>query len=509
MTGRSAAIAAAAIALIAICVVRVAATARYYGPTNDETAHIAAGYDVIHGIPGYDIEHPPLARAIFAWPLRNAPSPAVHDPFGFRRGTALLNSGDYLTNLVRARAGNLIFVVILLLATFLWTRHEFGDGTAIIALLLVSTLPPILAHGSIATTDLAATAMLPAALYATVLWLESPTIFRTILLGLAIGAGLLVKFSFPVFYGMALVFLLPARLKREHLRPAAIAIGISALLVWGGYRFTFGTLATTHPRGVEMAHLGLDDWVADMPMPAPLFFGGLLDVKLHNDRGHVAYLFGTWERYGRWYYFPALMLFATPIAFLILAAIGAWKVIRTRQWVLALLPLAALLPAIASHMNLGIRHVMPAYPLMAMIGAVSIRRKWILIPLLAWQVVPTSLAHPNYLGWMNEPALGHPERIALDSNLDWGQDVLPLARKCRELGVQRIGLFVNSNTDLDAIGMPPHYALDPKTPSRGWVAVSIDPYLFLRNADPRNFAWISAAKRLIRVGRSITLYELP
>jgi 4-amino-4-deoxy-L-arabinose transferase-like glycosyltransferase len=503
---------AAATALIAICIARVAAVSAYYGPTNDEAAHIAGGYDMLHGIPGFDIEHPPLARILFAWPLRNVSSPKVHDMFSFRRGGALLASGDYLANLVRVRRGNLVFLAALLIAVFVWTRREFGDVAALIALTLVSTLPPILAHASIATTDLAVTAMLPIALLAVMIWLERPSLLRTILLAAAIGAGMLSKFSFPVFFGMALVFLLPGRLTPAHLRPAAITLALAGLMVWGGYRFTFGTLGVAHPRGVEMAHLGAFDWIADVPVPAPLFFGGLLDVKLHNDRGHDAYLFGRWTREGRWYYFPAILLFDTPFPFLILAGVGAVMLIRTRRWYLALLPLAVLFPAIFSRMNLGIRHVMPMYPLLAILAgyaAVTIRRHWIVVLLVAWQLVTTTLAHPNYLGWTNELSLWHREPIALDSNLDWGQDALPLARVCRQLGVQRIGLAIATMADLDRMGMPPRYALDPLTPAHGWVAVSIDPLLHYREQNPANFAWLSRATRTIRVGRAITLYEMP
>src|SRR5260370_23176674 len=262
----------AARALIAICVARVAAVSAYYGPTNDETAHIAGGYDMLNGIPGFDIEPPPLARMLFAWPLRNVPSPKEHDMFSFRRGGALLASGDYLANLIRVRRGNLVFLLLMLIAVFLWTHREFGDAAALIALALVSTLPPILAHASIATTDLAVTAMLPVALLAAMTWIERPSLLRTILLGAVIGAGLLSKFSFPVFFGLALLFVLPGRLTTAHLRRAAIALCLAGLIVWGGYRFEFGTLAAAHPRGSEMAHLGADDWIADVPVPAPLFF---------------------------------------------------------------------------------------------------------------------------------------------------------------------------------------------------------------------------------------------
>jgi hypothetical protein len=163
-------------------------------------------------------------------------------------------------------------------------------------------------------------------------------------------------------------------------------------------------------------------------------------------------------------------------------------------------------------MNLGIRHVMPMYPLLAILvgyAAITIRRHWIVVLLITWQLVTTTLAHPNYLGWTNELSLMHPEPIALDSNLDWGQDALPLARMCRQLGVQRIGLMIATMADLDRMGMPPRYALDPLTPAHGWVAVSIDPLLHYREQNPANFAWLSRAKKTIPVGRAITLYEMP
>lgn len=507
---RRIAVAAAAAGLIAICVLRVAAVAAHWGPTNDETAHIAGGYDVLRGLRSYDIEHPPLARVLFALPLRSAPVPQEANMF--RRGNALLANGDYLANLVRARRGNLVFLVAMLVAVFFWTRRAFGDWAALLALALISTLPPVLAHASLATTDLAVAALLPIACLATILWVERPTWLRTVLLGAAIGAGLLVKFSFLPFFAVALFFLLPPGMTRRHLRPAAVALGLAAVIVWGGYRFDFGTLAAAHPRGREMAHLGADDWMADVPVPAPLFFGGLLDVKLHNDRGHHSYLFGRWSSEGRWYYFPAVLLFKTPLPFLILAFVGAGMLIRTRHWALAVLPIAVLLPAMISSMNLGVRHVLPIYPLLALpagYAAVSIRKPLLVGALLLWQIGTTTLAHPNYLGWFNELAGSHPERIALDSNLDWGQDALPLARAARALNIQRIGLAIISGADLDRIGMPPHYALDPREPAHGWVAVSAETLIDNRRQNPASFPSLSGARRSIRVGSSITLYELP
>jgi hypothetical protein len=52
--------------------------------------------------------------------------------------------------------------------------------------------------------------------------------------------------------------------------------------------------------------------------------------------------------------------------------------------------------------------------------------------LLVWFFAGSLLAHPDYLAWFNEAAGHHPEKIVVDSNLDWGQDMLRLARILRE-----------------------------------------------------------------------------
>jgi len=181
-------------------------------------------------------------------------------------------------------------------------------------------------------------------------------------------------------------------------------------------------------------------------------------------------------------------------------------------WRVALLPLAVMLPAMAGSINLGVRHVLPIYPLLALpagYAVVTMRPRFVPALLVAWQLVGSALIHPNYFGWFNELALGHPETIAIESNLDWGQDMVPLARACQQLGIQRIGLAVVSASDMDRIGMPPRYELDRRVAPHGWAAVSADSLMHARHEYPRAFTWLAGARRVIPVGSSIKLYEMP
>jgi hypothetical protein len=57
-----------------------------------------------------------------------------------------------------------------------------------------------------------------------------------------------------------------------------------------------------------------------------------------------------------------------------------------------------------------------------------------LLPL--WFIVSGALQHPNYLAYFNELVGDKPEKIIVDSNLDWGQDTLRLARRLKQRGTQ-------------------------------------------------------------------------
>src|SRR5450759_3069814 len=67
------------------------------------------------------------------------------------------------------------------------------------ATFLFTTIPPVLAHAGQVDTDMAATAFAAAGAYAGLLWAERPDHRRTVALGLAVGLGMLAKYSLLVF----------------------------------------------------------------------------------------------------------------------------------------------------------------------------------------------------------------------------------------------------------------------------------------------------------------------
>jgi hypothetical protein len=504
--------------LIVMTAARVATTYRVFSQTNDEPFHLAAGYEfLLTGRQTSDPQHPPLARVFFALPFLGTRLPSSTD--GLTRGNALLLRGDrYTQNLGRARIGNLLFLAIGIAAVALWARHLISPAAGLIAAFLFASTPAVLAHAGLATTDMAVAAMLPAALYALTRFLDRPSTPRTILLGIAIALGMLSKYSFVVYFPIAAIVLLIIR-RRFPLLKLIAACAIAAVLVWATFRFTFTTLQAADPRAVAMCAEAFHAprLATAFRLPAPDYLNGFIEVDLHNRHGHRAFLFGEMKD-GRswWYYFPVALFFKTPIPLIVLAITGIAMLIARGKFDIPLIAFVILGAAMTSHINIGIRHILPIYAPLAVAAAFAVielrRVRAVSIALIAWLVIGIGVAHPDYLPWFNAFAGSHPETILNDSNLDWGQDVLRLARTARTLHIEHLTTSLATTADLDRTGLPPRTNLEAMAEVHGYLAIS---EMMLAQGNAYSAAVHDWLTRLIdgkpyrRVGKSIRLYNLP
>lgn len=503
--------------IILLTAARIATTYRVFSQTSDEPFHLAAGYDFLKtGRQSSDLQHPPLPRILFALPFLDSPPPAAVDAIA--RGNELLLRNDrYTQNLGRARPGNLLWVAIGIAAVALWGRHLLSPAAGLFAALLFASLPEILAHGGLATTDMAVAAMIPAALYALTLLLEQPSWPRAIAFGVVLALGLLSKYSFIVYFPVAAILLIAIR-RRFPVRELIASGAIAFLLLWATFRFTFTTLQASDQRATEMCTevFGAPRLATATRLPAPDYIMGGMEVARHNRRGHRALLFGEMKETGGWrYYFPIALFFKTPIPFLMLALAGSVLLFVRLQPEIPLIAIASLGVAMTSHINIGVRHVIPIYAPLAIAAAaalVNLRRlRPLSIALVCWLVIGVAAAHPDYLPWFNAFAGPHPERILNDSNLDWGQDVLRLVRAVRPLKIARLTTSLAGSADLDRIGLPPHVNLEAMAEVHGWLAIS-EMMLAQGNAySPAVHSWLQkllGGKEYRRIGKSIRLYHL-
>ncbi|HET8548482.1 MAG TPA: glycosyltransferase family 39 protein, partial [Bryobacteraceae bacterium] len=410
--------------IVALSVTRIVSTYWVFNHVMDEPTHIACGLEWLERHTyTYELLHPPLARVAVAmgpWLLATRNVDGRELPS--KNPLVLYNSRSYETTLASARAGQLPFFVAAAFVVFLWARRLEGPLAGVLSLLLFTTLPSILGHAGLATTDMAVAAGVAAALFCLILWLEQPTRARAVLVGFVCALGILTKFTFFLFFpaGAAIILILRPYRKRfpllTWLKRVALAVLVCFLTVWAGYRF-----GVTHGPAGEV-YLGLREGYED------------------NLAGRDAYLLGERSSSGWWYFFPVVLFYKTPLPFLALAVAGGILAFRRGRglWTPFLCAVAMLAVVLPSRINLGVRHVLPVYPLLAitagcaaawMLRSQSRAVKAACLLLLAWHGGASALAHPDYTAYFNELAWGEPEWIRVDSDLDWGQNVARLGRR--------------------------------------------------------------------------------
>ncbi|MGZ5457416.1 MAG: glycosyl transferase, partial [Thermoanaerobaculia bacterium] len=179
--------AGAALLLLVLAIARVVSTYRVFSQTVDEPLHVAAGYQwLTTDHYDLDLEHPPLARIALAapFPLRGIHLPADGDRLTLGNDL-LMSGGRYRVNLALARLGTLPWFLLAIAVTGAWSLRLFGRAAALLTIAFVSSLPPLLGHAGLATTDMAAAATVVLALFCYLSWLRNPTWRNAFFLGLA------------------------------------------------------------------------------------------------------------------------------------------------------------------------------------------------------------------------------------------------------------------------------------------------------------------------------------
>ena len=542
----------AVLALTGVGATRIILTYNVFSQTYDEPASVAAGMEWLdRGSYSIDYSHPPLARvAVALGPYLDglrlpAASSEVHPKSWVQVGNQILYARDqYCHNLALARLGVLPFFFLAAAVVWVWSRTVFGDTSALVAVFLFTMLPPVLAHAGLATTDMVFAATFVSALLAFIYWLESPTYLRSSVLGLAVALAILSKFSALLFLPACAWAMLACRWwsKRNGTRSReapwrrrAMAIALtmvtSFVVIWGGYRFSVHTITQEADRPHEIIDLSLGTegtlhrlayvMVEHVPLPAPELLKGIQFQLLHAARGPREYLLGEVNQAGWWYFFPIVLAVKSPLPFLILIGIGLIIIdVEARQgadWrapATVAIAVTLLLVCMPSRINMGVRLILPIYPILAIVsgfGAVKLwnltRFKWVgpamVIVLVLWQLTASVRAHPDYLAYFNELGGSSPERIVVDSDLDWGQDLLRLAEALRVRKIDSVSINYFGTADLSRHRLPRIRPLLPYQPTTGWIAIS---KTRLKRAPYRGYAWLESHEPVALIGRSILLY---
>ena len=436
----------------------------------DEGHHLFDGYTILkHHDFGLNPEVPPLAKAAAAVPLLSL---QLYEPVqqgrssqleAFVDGREFLFKNDANRLLLRGRLVISLLTMALALLVFLAGQKIFGTATGLLALAFFTFDPTLLAHGALVTTDAAITLFVFASVYAWYRYSLHPMVWRLLLTGLAVGLAWAVKFTGLFLAPTLALMILVEWLERRDLRlvwrrvaALGVVLLVAYMVLWASYGFRYAA----RPGGIVQnpnleSYLQEYGHVAD-PKPLQIlarthvlpeaYLWGLANTKLTEERD-ISYLFGTLRRHGTWLYFPAAIVIKSTLPFLamlVLALFLFWREPTIRwRWLLLMVPVVVFLGlAMHSDMNIGVRHILPIYPFLYLVGASALSvaigrdRRWVVAvaALLVFQAVTSLRSFPGYVAYANEVWGGQKNvyRLLSDSNSDWGQQLKTAAEYLRE-----------------------------------------------------------------------------
>ncbi len=369
--------------------------------------------------------------------------------------------------------------------TVTWSRHSYGPRAMALAAWLFTLSPNLIAHGALATMELPLVAGTTAIFW--MFWQFLKTNRRPWFWGAAAMSGLAFscKYTTILVPPILAVVWWVSRWQAGERRPLDLTarvvrgmLGFCLMMVLANAAVTgFATMPLSTSRG---PHPTLAKWFGSRgnaylhqvyETPLPQDWVGFATQTHHQATGGASYLLGQRRTQGWWYYYLVALAVKVPCTLWVLVA-GRLAQARAFDRGPAarrpenLLPLVILLylvvTALGSSRNYGVRYLLPLAPLAIVWLSALAECRGAILPRLA---VAAGLAggatalvgsHPYELTYFNALA-GGPlagRHILADSNLDWGQGLISLARIQREQPeYQDITIYYFGDTD------PAHYAV--------------------------------------------------
>lgn len=545
--------------------------ARGNASTFDEPVHIAAALRVLQGDYSVNPEHPPAWKyiaALAAQPSRPSlstpvPDEILTDPTAqwawAVRQLYLSGDPDLGERLVgAARWGMVAFGAALVLVGAALAGRLAGPRAALLAGLLLALDPLLLAHSPIVSDDVPVTLLILSAVWAGLALRARPTWPGALGLGVLLALAVTCKFTGALAWPLAAGLVLTRRDRFPRRLGTVLVAGLVGWAgIWAVYAFRYAPSPTgklidtqaTALRVEQMRRLAAGQNPPLSPALSPAlstspdtvtrsilaieharilpqsFTAGLL-MTYAVTRGNPAYAAGLYSTSGWWWYFPFAALVKTPLPLLAIWATGLWLLARHRAAAaMPVVVVAALLwlVTMASPLNIGLRHAMPALALLSVLAAAGFaqalpRYRRVLLGLLSLLALAAAAAYPHYLACFNIAgrSIG-PTRLLADSNLDWGQDLARLGtwRKAHPEGRLYLAYWGTAHPlayALDATHLPRTYDFatqSPPGPEPGYVAVSVTYLQGLTNAgEPAPFyARLLTQEPVARIGKSILVWR--
>jgi 4-amino-4-deoxy-L-arabinose transferase-like glycosyltransferase len=491
--------------------------------TTDEPLHVSYGVRVLHFEPdhyvgGFSDSQMPIS-ALNAAPQVIASHLESHHLL--RPISAVLNHFKV------ARFPTILATLALNLLVYLWAYDLYGEGPALASCLLCTLSPNLIAHGTLATTDMYHAVGVVGSLFLFRRFLLQPTLTDALLSGLALALAQITKSFALALYAVVYLAIALQMLRRTPLRslaPRRLLVFTAIAAMWFvaiinlAYSFdrTFMPLGSYYFETTLFNRFQRLPLLGQVPVPFPYpFLQGLDMTKRSEETGRTfgnVYLLGKLGDsdnpafHGFKSYYAVAFFYKEPIALQILFLFGLIWIFRNRKLDdfirgEGLLLIAATILVVwlsfFSRAQIGIRHILPALAVETVIAGAAFSnfsskpwpKKALLSILVLWLGGSVASYYPHMIPYMNEWVRDRrlSYRILADSNLDWGQDEAV------------VRAFLRKNPDV---------VLDPNGPVAGRILIRANRLTGVNRWDP-SAAFLATYRPVAQVGYAHFLFVVP
>ncbi len=409
-----------------------------------------------------------------------------------------------------ARLGVILFNSAMLFVLYLLLKKHWNKKTAVLSLFFGAIPQFNIAHGSLVTTDFAASILQVCALASFGVFLKlfncdsnKKTLSWLFISSLFFALAFAAKFSslilIPVSFIGGFIFILAV--KKFNFKNLLIYLSSFAVLIV----FSFSLIIfyySFHVKNMDADGIKSQlnaNYPKKFPPAAKVFLnqmaegnrfkkavsvyavGSFMTINRIASAGQSTYFMG--EIYGSegagLFYFPILYFTKLPLPFHILTLLSftlfllllSRRALKKELWPkLSVLDLLLFIfiavysyKSISSHLNIGLRHFMPVVFAVSALTARGTAVFWnekilkkikvahVSFILLMIMLISTVISFPHYLSYYNILAGGtnNGYKIATDSNYDWGQDIKRLGKWVHDNNVEKIYVHLFSANKLD------------------------------------------------------------
>jgi hypothetical protein len=500
----------------------------------------------------------------------------------------LFGLGNDPQTMVRlARMPIILMSLLFLIYYYFKINRKYGERVALYSLILVGASPSFIAHSRYVSSDVAAAAAFFICMSSFVEFITMPSLAKFALASGQAGLALLVKASLVVLYPFYMLISLLWVWLNGKIKPHADQserLGISCLSAMGTvaamvvvgtiivmliYQPHIQNLTPEYQRNYnqycfkDMPHSLLPRLLkaterVDITRGLSWYLTGVIAQGYHVVYGHdePSNLFDHYYWGGNRFYYWILLTTKEPIGSLGMICLALYllaaRLIKDRSMsVLAvahryffvvsgtLFAIFYGLIATMGNLNIGFRHILPILPFLYLAVSLVVVRateNWPKIAslklfppgLLTITCLSSLLAWPAYLSYYNELA-GRTENgylISIDSNYDWGADLLRLRHYLQDHNVKMVHMFSYccgiERGYLDQMYEP--YFFKEKLPSGELIAIPVSRWRRLVQdgrpdalkvarypsiEDPAMWQWFCSLQPVGRAGASIMLFRVP